>query len=63
MIIIYIPCVSVEEAEKIGKKVMKKRLAPCYNIIPQMHSAAFWPPKTGEIEIVAGAVLIIKNSR
>src|SRR5690242_9580910 len=61
MIIIYVPCKDAEEANKIGTSVMKKRLAPCYNILQNMYSAAFWPPKTGEIEEVSGAVLLIKS--
>ncbi len=62
MIVIYIPCVAIEEAKKIGLAVMKKRLAPCYNILPDMQSAAFWPPKSGEIEeVIHGAVLLLKS--
>jgi uncharacterized protein involved in tolerance to divalent cations len=61
MIIVYVFCTSAEEAEKIGTQIMKKRLCPCYNIIPNTKSAAFWPPKTGEVEKVNGAVLLIKT--
>ncbi len=62
MIIIYIPCTGTDEAKKIGLAVMKTRLAPCYNILNDMQSAAFWPPKTGEIEEVhTGAVLLLKS--
>lgn len=62
MIIIYVPCTGVEEAKNIGLAIMRARLAPCYNILPGMQSAAFWPPKTGEIEEVqTGAVLLLKT--
>lgn len=61
MIIIYVPCADLTEAKKIGSSVMKKRLTPCYNIIQNTFSAAFWPPDTGEIEEVSGAVLLIKS--
>jgi uncharacterized protein involved in tolerance to divalent cations len=61
MIVIYVPCIDVAEATKIGTHVIKKRLAPCYNIIQHTRSAAFWPPKTGEIEEVSGDVLLIKS--
>jgi periplasmic divalent cation tolerance protein len=62
MIVVYIPCVNKSEAKKIGDQVMQKRLAPCYNIISNMDSAAFWPPKSGEIEkVVDGVVLLIKT--
>jgi periplasmic divalent cation tolerance protein len=62
MIVVYIPCTSVEEAKTIGLSVMNARLAPCYNILTDMQSAAFWPPKIGEIETVSsGSVLLIKS--
>lgn len=61
MIVIYVPCADADEAKKIGDFVMKKRLAPCCNIIGGTYSAAFWPPKTGAIEAVSGAVLLIKS--
>lgn len=61
MIIVYIPCVNKSEATKIGDALMQKRLCPCYNIITSMHSAAFWPPKTGEVERVDGVVLLVKT--
>jgi periplasmic divalent cation tolerance protein len=61
MIVIYITCNSSEEAEKIGKLLMKKRLAPCYNIISNMKSACFWPPKTGKIEEINGIILLVKT--
>ena len=62
MIVVYVPCVGIEEAKKIGIAVMNTRLAPCYNILTGMQSAAFWPPKTGEIEEVqTGAVLLLKS--
>lgn len=62
MIVVYIPCTGIDEAKKIGIQVMQKRLAPCYNILPDMQSAAFWPPGTGEIETVQhGAVLLLKS--
>jgi periplasmic divalent cation tolerance protein len=61
MIVLYISCTDAEEAKKIGEHIMKKRLSPCYNIIPNMKSASFWPPKTGKIEKVNGAILLLKS--
>ncbi len=61
MILVYITCVNENEAKKIGEVVLAKRLTPCYNIILQTYSAAFWPPKTGEVERVNGSVLLIKT--
>jgi periplasmic divalent cation tolerance protein len=61
MILIYIPCMDKSEALKIGDTLMGKRLCPCYNIITSMHSAAFWPPKSGGVERMNGVVLLIKT--
>ena len=61
MIIVYIACVNEAEAKKIGTHIMRKRLAPCYNVIRNTYSAAFWPPKSNEIEETSGAVLILKS--
>ncbi len=61
MIIVYVPCIDESEAKKIGTHIMRKRLAPCYNVIRNTYSAAFWPPKTNEIEETSGAVLLLKS--
>jgi uncharacterized protein involved in tolerance to divalent cations len=61
MIVVYIACNRLEEARKIGKHLMRLRVCPCYNIIPQMQSAAFWPPGSGKIEEVDGAILLVKT--
>lgn len=61
MILIYVTCKDIKEAEKIGKCLMKKRLCACVNIFSNMKSLVFWPPKTGKIEESTEAVLLIKT--
>jgi periplasmic divalent cation tolerance protein len=61
MILVYITCKGKDEAEKIGRHLMQKRLAPCFNIIPGMYSECFWPPKTGEIEKANETILLVKT--
>jgi periplasmic divalent cation tolerance protein len=61
MILIYITCKGNEEADKIGRHLMSKKLAPCFNILPGMHSECFWPPKTGEIEKSDETILLVKT--
>ena len=61
MIVIYITCKSKTEALKIGRTLMQKRLATCFNIIPGMYPECFWPPKTGEIEKADECVLLVKT--
>lgn len=55
---VLVNCNSVREADKIGKMLLKKRLVSCYDIIPRLKTAYFWPPKSKKIESGKGAVLI-----
>jgi len=61
MVIVYITCGSVTEARKIGRILLKKRLAACINILPHMESLSLWPPKTGKIESAKETVLLAKS--
>lgn len=38
MILVYITCESKEQAEDIGRQLLKKRLVGCINIIPDMRA-------------------------
>jgi uncharacterized protein involved in tolerance to divalent cations len=61
LLMVYVNCASSDEARTIGETVLNLRLSPSYDIIPQTYSAAFWPPRSGEIERVYGATLLIKT--
>ncbi len=61
MILIYVTCRDTKEAEKIGRHLMSKKLCACVNIVPDTHSLAFWPARTGEIEESNEAVLLVKT--
>lgn len=61
MILVYITCEDVEQAKKIGKHLLDKRLCVCINIFPNMQSACFWPPKSDKIEEANEVVLIAKT--
>lgn len=61
MILVYVTCKDIEEAKKIGKYLIEKRLCTCINIFPNMKSFSFWPPKTGKIEEADESVLLIKT--
>lgn len=61
MIIIYITCESLKQAEKIGRDLLEKRLCGCVNIIPQIISLSFWPPKTGKISKGEETILLVKT--
>ena len=61
MILVYITCESREQAEDIGRHLLKKRLAGCINIIPGMHSLYFWPPGKDYIEETDEVILLCKT--
>lgn len=54
----YVTTRNKNEARKIGRALVKKRLAGCVNIIPNMFSSYQWQ---GKIEESAETVLIIKS--
>lgn len=58
LITIYITCEDLEEAKKIGNHLLKKRLIACVNIIEQVHSQFFWPPKKNHIDETTESVLL-----
>lgn len=62
IILVYITCESKEQAEDIGRHLLKKRLAGCVNIIPSMHSLYFWPPKKNRIEEADEVILLSKTT-
>lgn len=57
MVFIYTTCQNSEEARKIGKILVEKRLAGCVNVWP-IESIYFWE---GEIKEDDEAVLLIKT--
>jgi len=61
LILIYITCSNTEEAKKIGKHLLDKRLCACINIFDGMNSFYFWPPRTGTIEEAHETILLVKT--
>lgn len=62
LLLVYITCDSVEQAESIGKHLLNKRLCACINIFPEMQPYFFWPPKSGKIDGSKEVVLIAKTT-
>ncbi|MEK7143997.1 MAG: divalent-cation tolerance protein CutA [Patescibacteria group bacterium] len=58
MVFIYTTCQNSEEARKIGKMIVEKKLAGCVNIWP-IESIYFWEEKIREDN---EAVLLIKTT-
>lgn len=61
LILIYITCENKQQAQDIGKKLLKKRLVACINIIPVMESHYFWPAQTNTIVDSQETILICKT--
>jgi periplasmic divalent cation tolerance protein len=59
-ILVLITTASDEEADKIGKTLVEKRLAACVHIVPQFRSIFFWKDKIcDELEVL----LLVKSRR
>ncbi len=57
-IVVFVTCQNVDEARKIAKALLSKRLAACINILPQIESIYWWKNKIEESKEV---LLIIKS--
>lgn len=56
-------CNSKKEADKIGRKILKKRYCSCFDIIPRYSAVYFWPPRSGKLEKTKGATLVLETFR
>ena len=59
-IVVLSTCGSAQEAEKIARTLVEKRLAACVNIVPGMRSVYHWK---GAIEDASEWLLLIKSKR
>jgi periplasmic divalent cation tolerance protein len=59
-ILVYITASSVEEAKKIGKKMVEKRLAACANVVEKISSTYWWK---GRLEESNESLLILKSKK
>lgn len=60
-LLVYITCETKEQAEDIGRELLKKRLVACVNIIDYINSQYLWPPKKGTIEEAKESILLAKT--
>ena len=58
-IIIFITCANKNEANKIARHLVKKRLVACVNIIDEIRSIFWWQERTDS----ANEILLIAKSR
>src|SRR3989338_7573678 len=58
---VLVNCNTVREADAIGKNILHKRLASCFDIFPRLATRYFWPPKSGKIETAKGCLLVLET--
>jgi periplasmic divalent cation tolerance protein len=59
-IVVLSTCGSEEEADRLSRLLVERRLAACVNILPNMRSVYRW---NGAIESANECLLVIKSSR
>jgi periplasmic divalent cation tolerance protein len=59
-IVVLSTCASEEEADRLARMLVTRRLAACVNVLPNMRSVYRWK---GEIESATECLLVIKSSR
>lgn len=59
-IVVLATCTSREEADKIARALVSKRLAACVNVLPGVQSIYRWK---GNVEEAEETLLVIKSSR
>jgi periplasmic divalent cation tolerance protein len=60
VVIVYTTASNIEEAEKIAKTLLEKKIVACVNIIPKIHSLYWWRDKLEEAE---EALLLAKTTQ
>lgn len=61
MIIVVVTCKDKEEATKIARRLLEKKLVGCVKVLPPAHSMYLWPPKSGKIEEADEVILMCKT--
>jgi periplasmic divalent cation tolerance protein len=59
-IVVFSACASADEAARIARGLVEKRLAACVNVLPGVRSIYRWK---GVVEDEAEVLLVIKSSR
>jgi periplasmic divalent cation tolerance protein len=59
-IVVLTTCGSADEADKIARALVSKKLAACVNVLPAVRSVYRWK---GEVQDAEETLLVIKSSR
>lgn len=61
LFLVYLTFDSVDQAKKVAKQLMQKKLCACVNIFPEMQSVFFWPPKSGKVDESQEVAVLVKT--
>lgn len=61
LIVIYLTCHSRTEASNIGDALLCLRLIGCYNILGEIDTKYWWPPKENKFESAQEVVILLKT--
>jgi periplasmic divalent cation tolerance protein len=64
-IVVFSTCASTEEAQRVARALVEKRLAACVNVVPGIRSVYHWKDAAGKdaIEDEEEVLLVMKTSR
>ncbi len=60
-LLVMVSCEDDAEAQRIGEKLLKDRLAACVQVIRQADSMFLWPPGKNRIDYAEEGLLLIKT--
>lgn len=61
MLLGIVSCEDLSQAERIGRALLKDKLAACVQIIPQVSSFYLWPPQETKVKCAEEAILLVKT--
>lgn len=60
-LLVMISCEDKGEAERIGERLLKNKLAACVQVVPHVDSMFLWPPGKNRIDYGAEGLLLVKT--
>ena len=61
MLLVMVSCEDSAQAERIGKELLKKKIAACVQVVSDVSSFYLWPPIKQHINITEESILLIKT--
>ncbi len=61
MLLVMVSCQDAAQAERIGRELLKIKLAACVQVISDVSSFYLWPPQKQHINMAEECLLVIKT--